>query len=109
MDALIATAEPIRVLPSITLNREQLKAMGVTILPRAGAEVLLSGVARVVHASTSDHDRDGKLDSAHVVLEFEPAELELEEIPEEPRPVSRGDAGKKLYGSRGPAKESRKS
>lgn len=88
----------IRTLPSITLDAQQLRALGVKRIPRAGSTVLLNALARVVHASTSDTNRDGKLDAAQVTLELDLDETELEEVPEEPRRISRDEVAERLYG-----------
>lgn len=83
--------------PRLTLDHNALVKLNVSHVPAAGTEVLVQGIARVVHASTSDHDADGQLEAICVVLEFDLNETEVDPIPEERRPESREGAARRLY------------
>lgn len=85
--------------PRLTLTHRELRELGITHLPPAGTVVDVHGRTRVVHASTTDDDADGSLDSATVVLEFNLAETKVTDVPEERKPVTRGEAADKLYES----------
>jgi hypothetical protein len=87
--------------PRLMLDHHQLRELGITKLPRAGTDVRGEFKARVVHASTSDLNADGKLDAVTLVLEFDLAETCIEEVPEEREPESAHEArerrGAQLY------------
>jgi hypothetical protein len=66
--------------PSLTLNHEQLKALGLE-LPAAGTKLTLEAEAVVTHSSTEDPNADGDIDASHIELRLVELKVETDENP----------------------------
>lgn len=82
----------------LTLNEEQLVALGLAALPVAGTKLRLEAVAVVTRSSTEDPDADGDID--YVCVELQLTELGIEEEESEgPNAEERTkQATKRMYG-----------
>lgn len=86
----------------LTLNEEQLVALGLTQLPTAGVTLRLEAVAVVTRSSTEDPDADGDIDYVCVELQLTELGVELEEIADDENAVEKRDKGaKRLYAKKG--------
>ena len=83
----------------LTLNQEQLKALGMD-LPTAGTTLRLEAVAVVVRSSTEDPDADGDVDYVSVELQLTELGIEEEEPQEESGEKRTADATMRMYGKK---------
>jgi hypothetical protein len=83
----------------LTLNQDQLAALGFKDLPKAGTEVHLEAVAIVTRSSTEDPDADGDVDYVCVELQLTElgCEVDAEPEPAENQVACRLRQGRKLY------------
>jgi hypothetical protein len=83
----------------LTLNQEQLQALGFKDLPVAGTELHIEAMATVTRSSTEDPDADGDID--YVCVELQLTELGCEVDEKQPEPENtvarRLRQGRKLY------------
>lgn len=85
----------------MTLNEEQLSALGLEGLPPAGTTLHLEAVAVVTRSSTEDPDADGDIDYVCVELQLTQLGVEEEGDSEEEGAVERRERrGKRMYGGK---------
>jgi hypothetical protein len=80
----------------LTLNQEQLEALGFTELPHAGESFTIEAKATVRRSSTEDPDADGDVDYACVELQI--THLGLEGEDDKSRTARAKGKAAKLYG-----------
>jgi hypothetical protein len=68
----------------LTLNQEQLQALGFKDLPSAGTRLQIEATAVVTSSSTQDPDADGDIDYVCVELQLVELGCETEAEPEKP-------------------------
>jgi hypothetical protein len=83
--------------PCLTLNHEQLKALGFETLPVAGTRLEVTAVAVVTRSTTEDPDANGDIDYSHVELRL--VELDCKEAAE-PNAVKRREEKHSRFGAK---------
>jgi hypothetical protein len=66
----------------LTLNQEQLQALGFKDLPSAGTQLRIEALATVTRSATEDPDADGDVDLINVELQLTELGCEVEAGPE---------------------------